>query len=175
MAEWMLAEYQTRVLRLCAAVLYDPSDAQDAAQVAFIKAADGLSTYRPGTNFTAWLLRIALNTCRSQLRRRAARNALQSAWQRLTDANRAPASLETSLVNDENRTELWRLVERLDARHRIVVILRLAEGLSIHEISQTLGVPEKTVYNRLYNAIAQLKEEIRRHPELALTGEEKVG
>jgi DNA-directed RNA polymerase specialized sigma24 family protein len=49
----------------------------------------------------------------------------------------------------------------LGIKHRLVVILRLGQDLSIQEISQILGVNEKTVYSRLYDAYRQLRLKIK--------------
>jgi RNA polymerase sigma factor (sigma-70 family) len=52
-------------------------------------------------------------------------------------------------------------VDELGSKHRLVVILRLGQDLSIQEISQVLGISEKTVYSRLYDAYKQLRQKIK--------------
>lgn len=76
------------------------------------------------------------------------------------------------MVQDETRAELWSIVESLDEKHRLVVVLRLAHDMSISEISQVLGVHEKTVYTRLYNAFARLRAQICMRPDLAYLRDE---
>jgi DNA-directed RNA polymerase specialized sigma24 family protein len=46
-----------------------------------------------------------------------------------------------------------------------VIILRVAHNLPVSEISQVLGVNEKTVYTRLYAALARLRVQLRMRPE----------
>jgi RNA polymerase sigma-70 factor (ECF subfamily) len=63
--EAMVVEYSAPVYRLALSILRDPAGAQDAAQDTFIQAAAGLHRYQVGTNFKAWLLKIAVNNCRN--------------------------------------------------------------------------------------------------------------
>lgn len=165
--EAMVTEYSAPVYRLALSILRDPADAQDAAQDTFIQAAAALHRYQVGTNFKAWLLTIAVNNCRMALRRRAARRALQQAWESLTHLASRPPGAEAQVVQDETRDELWTLVDALGEKHRLVVVLRLAHDMTVSEISQVLGVNEKTVYSRLYDAFARLRVQIRMRPEFA--------
>ncbi len=165
--EAMIAEFSTPIYRLALSILRDPADAQDAAQDTFMQASAALPRYQVGTNFRAWLFTIAVNNCRMILRKRAARRAFQQAWQALTSLASRQGSTEALVVQDETRAELWNIVDSLDEKHRLVVVLRLAHDLTIREISQVLGVNEKTVYTRLYDALARLRAQIRTRPEFA--------
>lgn len=162
----MIAEYGAPVYRLALSILRDPDDAQDAAQDTFILAAAALKQYQVGTNFKAWLLTITVNTCRKTLRKRTARHALQQAWQSIVHLNSHLPTVEAQVVQGETRDELWGIVDELDEKHRLVVVLRLTHDMSVSEISQILGVNEKTIYNRLYDAFARLRVQIRTRPEL---------
>jgi RNA polymerase sigma-70 factor (ECF subfamily) len=165
--EAMVSDYSTPVYRLALSILRDPADAQDSAQDTFVQAAAALHRYQVGTNFRAWLLKIAVNNCRMTLRKRTARRALQQAWQSLTSLGPRQTGAEAQAVQDETRDELWTIVEGMDEKHRLVVVLRLVHELTVSEISQVLGVNEKTVYTRLYDAFAQLRVQIRKQPEFA--------
>jgi len=165
--EAMVVEYRAQVFRLALSILRDPEDAQDVIQDTFIQAAAGLPRYQVGTNFKAWLLKIAINNCYMVGRKRAARRALQQAWESLIHLGSTQLSTEAQVMQDETRDELWTLVDNLKEKHRLVVVLRLAHDLTIHEISQVLGVNEKTVYTRLYDAFAQLRALIKIQPEFA--------
>jgi RNA polymerase sigma-70 factor (ECF subfamily) len=169
--ETMVGEYGAPVYRLALSILRDPADAQDAAQDTFMQAAAALHRYQVGTNFRAWLFKIAVNNCRMTHRKRAARRALQQAWTLTNPALRQPGT-EAQVVQNETRDELWALVDGLDEKHRLVVVLRLAHDLTVGEISQVLGVREKTVYTRLYDAFARLRGQIRMRPEFAYLWDE---
>ena len=170
--EAMVVEYRAIVYRLALSILRDPADAQDATQDTFIQAAAGLHCYQVGTNFKAWLLRIAINNCRMIWRKRARRRALQQAWGSIIKMGVNQPGAEAQVVQDETRDDLWTLVDSLNEKHRLVVVLRLAHDMSVSEISQVLGVNEKTVYTRLYDAFARLRALIKTRPELAYLRDE---
>ncbi len=163
----MLAEYGAPIYRLALTILSDPDDAQDVTQDTFIQAGAALHQYQVGTNFKAWLFKIAVNNCRMNLRKRAARRVLQQAWESFTNLVSRQPGTEAQAVQDETRTELWSLVDDLDEKHRLVVVLRLAHELTVSEISLILRINEKTVYTRLYHAFARLRAQIRKRPEFA--------
>ena len=163
--ETMLREYGAVIFRLALSILHDPAEAQDVVQETFTQAATALHRYQVGTNFKAWLFRIAINNCRMSLRRRSARQALHQAWASLAGLAPRQPDAEAQVVQAETRHELWSLVDGLDEKYRMVVLLRLAHNMTIREISQVLGVREKTIYTRLYNALARLRVEIQIRPE----------
>ena len=74
--EKLVASCQPAAFRLALSILDDPSEADDVAQDAFIKAIRGISTYREQASFTTWLYRIIVNDCLGKLRRRRARQRL---------------------------------------------------------------------------------------------------
>jgi RNA polymerase sigma-70 factor (ECF subfamily) len=163
--ETIVAEYRAPVYRLALSILSDPADAEDAAQDTFIHAFAALHRYQVGTNFKAWLFKITVNNCRMTLRKRAARRTLQQAWESISNLGTSRLDTESQVVQDETRDELWDLVDDLDERHRLVVVLRLAHDLTVDEIGQVLGVNKKTIYTRLYEAFARLRFQIRIRPE----------
>ena len=55
------------------------------------------------------------------------------------------------------RQTLWSLVDRLDDRHRLPVILHYHEGWSCGEVADILGVRTSTIYSRLNTARVQLR------------------
>jgi RNA polymerase sigma-70 factor (ECF subfamily) len=165
--EAIMVEYGAPIFRLALSILRDPADAQDATQDTFMQASLALHRYRVGTNFKAWLQKIAINNCRMILRKRATRLVLHQAWEAFTNLVSHQPGIETQVMQDETRDELWDIVDELDEKHRLVVVLRLAHDMTVKEISQALGMNEKTVYTRLYDAFARMRSQIRARPEFA--------
>jgi RNA polymerase sigma factor (sigma-70 family) len=170
--EAIVSEYGASIYRLALSILRDPGDSQDATQDTLIQATAALHRYQLGTNFKAWLLKIAVNNCRMMLRKRAARRALQQALDSITRLAPRQPTTETHVVQGETRYELWNIVDDLDDKHRLVVVLRLAHDMTVAEISQVLGVNEKTVYSRLYEAFSRLRVQLQIRPEFAYLWDE---
>jgi RNA polymerase sigma-70 factor (ECF subfamily) len=70
--EVLIRRYQNYVYRLCYLVMRSEQDAEDMTQETFIRAFRALPRFeiRKGTSFEAWLYRIAVNACRSRMRRK---------------------------------------------------------------------------------------------------------
>ena len=70
----LVIEYQSRAYNLAYRFMSDPASAADATQDAFISAFRGIGKFRGGS-FRSWLLRIVVNACYDELRRRKRRPA----------------------------------------------------------------------------------------------------
>ncbi len=62
--------YGQVLLRYCHNILCDYFEAQDAVQITFIKAYRRRKSFKTGTSLSAWLYRIAYNTCIDLLRKK---------------------------------------------------------------------------------------------------------
>jgi RNA polymerase sigma-70 factor (ECF subfamily) len=158
--ETMIEHCYAIVFGVAISILRDPDDAKDATQDTFLTVMTKLEQYEVGTNFRAWLYTIAVNTCRGYLRKRKAQANLKRLLMPLQAIAGRPPGPEASALRTETRYHLWAAVNELDERHRITVILRMGHGLSVREIAQVLGIREKTVYSRLYDAFRKLRHEL---------------
>lgn len=156
--ETLIRRFQNYVFRLCYLVMRSEQDAEDMTQETFIRACRALPQYeiREGTSFEAWLYRIAVNCCRSRMRRKW--------YQVLPWPEPAPqlvASVDSQpdrrLEQDEWRNEVLKAIDTLGEKHRLVVILRYYAGLSNEEIARILDIPSGTVRSRLHTARQRLK------------------
>ena len=90
-----------------------------------------------------WLFRVAVNQCRDELRRR----------RRM--AGPLPEDLPAPPVTDLG---LWERVAALPEKQRAVVHLHYAEGYSVQEIAEVLGVTASAVKMRLARAREALRQ-----------------
>ena len=148
--EW-IEQYADLILKTCFVCLSDRMQAEDAAQDVFIKAWRHIGD--PGRkhieNEKAWLLRIAVNTCRDYRR---------TAWFRHVDTGTAledlpPRMLETT---DADR-DLMLTVCAMPDRYKQVILLYYYHGLTEQETADALGMPLSTAHRRLKKAEAFLR------------------
>ena len=69
----LVLRYQHKVVKLVARLLRDPTEAEDVAQEAFVKAYRALASFRGDSAFYTWLYRIAVNTARNAMASRQRR------------------------------------------------------------------------------------------------------
>jgi RNA polymerase sigma-70 factor (ECF subfamily) len=156
--EVLIRRYQNYVFRLCYLVMRNEQDAEDMTQETFVRAFRALPRFeiREGTSFEAWLYRVAVNACRSRMRRR---------WYQVLPwpdpapqiASEPEEQPERRFMRGERRDEILAAIDCLGDKHRLVVILRYYGGLSNEEIAQALGIPCGTVRSRLHVARRRLR------------------
>ena len=166
--ETRLADSSTLAFRVAFGVLRQREDAEDVAQEAFAKAYRSFRQLRDRTRFRAWLVRMtwrmALDRQRAN-RRRLARELpehVEAGLQTRLDIGlqTRPARVGTDdiVVARERAERLWKAIEVLPEKLRLVVILAGIEGHDMQEVAALLDVPEGTVKSRLFLARKQLKE-----------------
>jgi RNA polymerase sigma-70 factor (ECF subfamily) len=160
-AEALVAKYHAYIQRLATSILGDPDEAEDVCQETFIDALVHIERYTPGTNFKAWLSRIAVHKCRQALRKRRIRHSLSSAVQSVHDLLSRPVNPVETTLQVERDAQIWTAINTLGEKHRIPVLLYYVYDLKIREIATILKIPEGTVSSRLHYAVKKLGDQLR--------------
>jgi RNA polymerase sigma-70 factor (ECF subfamily) len=158
--EELVRRHQGIALRTAYLFAGDTSDAQEAAQDAFVKAYRSLGRFRPDAPFRPWLLRIVANEARNRRRAAGRRQATELRAAAVAAPGDAAPSPEAALVSAERRAELLAAIERLGDDHRIVLACRYLLQLSEEETAAALGVRHGTVKSRLARALERLRTEL---------------
>lgn len=150
--ERLMAQYGTAVLRMCFTYLKDISLAEDAMQDTFIKAYKSYGRFRRAheNSEKAWLMRIAINTCKDYLR---------TSWFRHVDRKITPDDLVGHGEEFKDRT-LALTVMALPAKYKEVILLHYYQGMTIAEMSDVLDLSKSAVHHRLKEAEKKLKENL---------------
>lgn len=154
----LVLKYQHKIIQLVNRYIKDPSEAQDVAQEAFIKAYRALANFRGDSAFYTWLYRIAINTAKNYLLSRSRRfSDYQVDVQDAEQVENAPQlkGMETPeylLMNDDIVEVIKKAIEKLPEEMRTAIMLREFEGMSYEEIAQTMECPVGTVRSRIFRA-----------------------
>ncbi len=154
----LVLKYQQRIINLVSRFVYNPSDAQDIAQEAFIKAYRALPNFRGESAFYTWMYRIAVNTAKNHLAVKS-RRPLESA-QDIDDVEqiggdhtlRHEETPEHILLRDEIQETILRSIEALPEDLKVAITLREVEGLSYEDIAVAMDCPIGTVRSRIFRA-----------------------
>ena len=156
----LLERYESKVFRLCCALLRDRAQAEDAAQESLIRIWKALPGYDGRASLSTWIYAITRNRCLTALDRRREMVSLTDesvAEEASTVAAPAPAT-----ESENPFARLRELVGRLPERYRRTLVLYYYEERSVSEVADMLGIPEGTVKTTLYRARAALSEQLRR-------------
>ena len=154
--EARLVESSTLAFRIAYSVLRNREDAEDAAQDAFAKAYRNFRQLRDRNRFRAWLARMTWRLAIDRYRMRHRRQTLELS----ATGNGATTAVET--VEAHERAELlWKAIDALPEKLRIVLVLASIEGHEVTEVASLLEIPKGTVKSRLFAARQRLKEQLQ--------------
>ena len=153
--EWLndaMTRWERQILHLCFAYLGDTALAEDAVQETFFKAWKNYDSFRGEAEEKTWLMRIAMNTCKDQLK---------SSWFRNTDRSVTPDQLPEGAVPFEERDDtVTRAVMSLPYKLKEVTLLHWYQGMSLDEMAKVLRLPRSTINYRLKKAKTMLRSEL---------------
>ena len=141
------AEYERLVRSL--GVAFDPVDAADAVQEAFIAADRAWDEVAGYDDPAGWVRRVALNRLLNRRRDRRRRDEILATIKPVADAD-----LTADLL------DLRRAVASLPDRMRAVICLHYLADLSVDQVAATLSVSPGTVKSNLHDARSRLRQQL---------------
>ncbi len=151
----LVVRYQRPVYNAALWVLRKPEDANDVAQIVFLKVAEHLDEYDPRFKFFSWIYRIAVNESLNLLRRNGREEALDEEID-LPGSESAEPERQASAA--QVATRIRSALMKMSPNDRVVLTLRHFSECSYEEIGQILDLDPKTVKSRLFEARQRLRE-----------------
>lgn len=153
-----LAELYVRhaagAIRLAYMLTGDRLLAEDLVQDAFVKLAGRLVHLRDPDAFDPYLRRTVVNLANSYFRRKR----LERAYLRRSAAERPTYG---DAPDADRRGDLWEDLQRLPARQRTAIVLRIYEDLSENRVAEILGCRPGTVRSLVSRGLAELRIHVR--------------
>lgn len=147
----LVERYWDRIYRWLYHLTRDRDRADDLVQETFLKALAALDSFRPGTNFRAWLFRIGHNNFVNLKRaERRTGNALPD------DVSEATFGAHDSAADREALRLVAKAVAELPTEYRAALMLRAEQGMSFKEIAGVLNTTEETARWRVFKARQKL-------------------
>ena len=155
--EALCARHAPKVERLARHLLRDPEDAGDAAQEALAKLCVRLKQFRGDAQFSTWLHRLVVNTCRDAAERRKVR-----VHEPLTDElSSGPDDDPVQAARiSELRRELCDSLKEVSPQQARVVLLKDALGYSFEEIAAAAKMPVGTAKCHAHRGRNRLREQL---------------
>jgi RNA polymerase sigma-70 factor (ECF subfamily) len=147
----LVERYWDRLYRWLYHLAHHRHTAEDLAQETFLKAFAHLHRFRAGSNFQAWLFRIAYNNFVNHWR--TPERTRQAFPRQLPAGGEGPLE---QVLSQEALQLLARAIGRLPSDYRAPFLLRVEKGLSFQEIAGILGVKEETARWRVFKARQKL-------------------
>ncbi|MBV8370003.1 MAG: sigma-70 family RNA polymerase sigma factor [Candidatus Eremiobacteraeota bacterium] len=149
----LVSRYQRAVYHLAVRTLHDRTEAEDAAQEAFLKAYRALATFRPGAKFSTWIFTICYRACCDRLAKRK-----RFSGEELPDRADSAAGPELLAERSDEAERLRAAIDGLPEKYRTVITLYHLQGKQYEEIATVLNLPLGTVKTHLFRAKEQLRK-----------------
>ena len=146
----LFRQHGASIYRMCFLYLKDHHLAEDAVSETFLKAYRSLSSFRWESSAKTWLVRIAVNVCRSRIRSPSFREQAQA---QIPEPHR-PDSTSAQL---EDRLWICQEIMALPRKYREVILLYYYQEYTVKETARLLRLPATTVAGRLKRAKALLR------------------
>ena len=136
----LFQRHHGRVASWCYYITGDTNSAVDLAQEIFIKAFQGIGSFRRGSKFTTWLYSITRNHCLDDLRSR--KRQVQEVTTLTDDLEDWEAARADSIVEKQESRELMQKLirESLDETETKVMTLHYVHELQLDTVSRMLGL-----------------------------------
>ena len=138
----------------------DTDEAKDLVQESFAKALKAFGSFRPGTNFRAWMFRILRNTFLTSRTGLERRNTSQEDEEGFEDAVVSTETPELALIRRADTELVRNAIAQLSPIFQEVVLLADIEEMKYQEVAEALGIPIGTVMSRLARGRKQIRPHI---------------
>jgi RNA polymerase sigma-70 factor, ECF subfamily len=156
-----------RLFRAARGIIGSDWEAEELVQDAYVRAFQGLESFRQEAALGTWLTRIVINEAQGRLRRRRDTMPLTDLDDKtMGEIIQFPrgalnADPEREAALGEIRILLEGAIDALPASFREVFILRHVEGLSTEETAHVLSIELETVKTRLHRARTRLQQALQ--------------
>ena len=149
----IVARHKRVVYLTARRMLASHEDADEAAQLAFVRAWRSLCGFRGDSALRTWLVRIVLNVAKSMI-------AAARPVEELEDSERwaDPAEgTEAHVARDEARLRVREAVDRLPPRQREAVVLKVFSEMTYREAAEVMELSEGAVKAHVHQAVSNLR------------------
>lgn len=149
----IVARHKRSVYLTARRLLGRHEDADEAAQMTFVRAWKSLHGFRGEASLRTWLVRIVVNVAKSLRAAGRVHGTLDDVPEPVARDVRADSLLSL----DESRAWVRRAVAELPPRQREVVVLKVFSEMTHREVAAALGLSEGAVKAHLHQAVGNLR------------------
>lgn len=163
----LMQTYGTAVYRFCRQLIADVELAEEAHQMTFVQAYEGLASFSRRSTLRTWLFSIARHRCLDAAKIARRRWSRFSLTDRLPERASAERGVEDRLVDRSRRRALELCLGELRPNIRSAVLLRFQEDLSYPEMAGVFGDRPATLQARVARALPILRQCLEQKGERA--------
>jgi len=151
--EDLVRMYQEPLYRYLCRLSGDGEDAMELTQNSFVKAYLSIRRFRGDSSFKTYLFAIASNTWKNTLRDRGKRRSVDIEQVPITSGDNP----HDEIVRHQEQRRFWSLVDKLPARQKEALTLRIREGYPFEEVAKVMGCTTGSAKASYHHAVDKLK------------------
>lgn len=155
--ETLVRRYEARVYNFSLRLTGNRDDAMDLMQEVFLGVYRNLERFRGESQFSSWLFRIAHNKAIDMARRRNASPVQDIDVEELPEPGSANSSPLSLLMSEQSNANVQALLAMLSAEQRLLVELKVFQGMTFDEIAELQDISANTAKTRFYSALKKLR------------------
>jgi RNA polymerase sigma-70 factor (ECF subfamily) len=155
--ETLVRRYEARVYNFSLRLTGNRDDAMDLMQEVFLGVYRNLERFRGESQFSSWLFRIAHNKAIDMARRRNASPVQDVDVEELPEPGSANSSPLSLLMSEQSNATVQALLAMLSAEQRLLVELKVFQGMTFDEIAELQDISANTAKTRFYSALKKLR------------------
>ncbi|MGD0412930.1 MAG: sigma-70 family RNA polymerase sigma factor [Verrucomicrobiota bacterium] len=167
--EQLVEKYKQPVVSLMFRMLHDLSEAEDLAQMVFVRVHQSASRYEVSAKFSTWIFTIARHVCLNEIRRRS-RHPVESIESSVPETDE-PATRQfedhktftppEAFLHHELEAKIQQALDQLPEKQRLAVLLCRQDDLSYEEIARVLGLSLSATKSLIHRARETLKLKLK--------------
>lgn len=162
--EILVRRNNQKLYRIIRGYLKDESEIEDVMQNSYLKAYTKLYQFNLKSQFSTWLIRIAINESLAEIKKKGKMVHLSGNSQDMDDRfvlelpdNRQLNPLE-KMTRKETKHLLENAIDQLEEKYRTVYIMREVEEMSLKDVAAALDISISNVKIRLHRSKGMIKE-----------------
>lgn len=143
--------YAPKVFGICKRYMKDRERAEEMAMNTFLTVFQKTNQFKTQGSFEGWILRIAVNSCLMELRKR-------TNFENEYPLDNLQSTIENEVLGNLDENDIDKMLQLLPEGARIIFNLYVMEGYKHSEIAEKLNISEGTSKSQLNYAKGKLKK-----------------
>src|SRR6266699_3704761 len=158
----IVERYQSKVFSIIHGIVRQRNDVEDIAQQVFAKVYFSIRNFDFRSSLITWIYKITVNECFDYLRKKKVRKLVYESDMSEDEVRRvenSEPSLDRGTRADSalaRRDYVVKLMDRVSAEEKRLLLLKEVEGYSVEELSGMLSMNENTIKVKLFRARQKL-------------------
>jgi RNA polymerase sigma-70 factor (ECF subfamily) len=164
----IVERYQTKVFSIIYGILRNHNDAEDIAQQVFSKIYFSIGNFDFRSSLLTWIYKITVNECYDYLRKKRVRKLVYESdfseedTMRMENSETARDQRPAVDKTLERQDLISKLLTKISAEDRALIMLKEVEGHSVEELAQMTGMNENTIKVKLFRTRQKLLKAAQR-------------